>query len=226
VRVPKLADTSLVRRLVDGDAQLVEVLPRADWQRERLPGAVNIPLPEMRADAVASLDPAAPTVVYCYDHECDLSARAAVVLEQLGFTDVYDYADSKTAWLGEGLPADGDVLPTDRAGARATRPPTCGPDATIGDVVDDLRRDDTAVVVVVDDGDVVLGAVHPRAADLPASTNVVQAADPGPPTVRPSITRFELARSMDDRGQRHVLVSTSHGRLLGLVRRADLDGAG
>jgi CBS-domain-containing membrane protein len=41
--------------------------------------------------------------------------------------------------------------------------------------------------------------------------------------VRPSITRFELAQSMDDDGQHHVIVSTSHGRLLGVVRRNDLE---
>ncbi len=43
-----------------------------------------------------------------------------------------------------------------------------------------------------------------------------------PPTVRPSIPLRELAETMDDDGQRHLLVTTSHGRLLGLVRRAEL----
>jgi rhodanese-related sulfurtransferase len=221
--VPKPVDTSAVRQLLDGGAQLLEVLPQSEWRREHLPGARSIPLPQLRADAVAELDPGAPTVVYCYDHECDLSARAAAVLEQLGFTDVYDYADSKTAWLGEGLPAEGDVPASDRAGSRASRPATCPADATIGDIADHLRAPDTAVVVVLDANDIVVGAVHPHAADLPPSTPVLHAADPGPPTVRPSITRFELAESMDQAGQRHVLVSTSHGRLIGLVRRADLD---
>jgi CBS domain-containing protein len=172
---------------------------------------------------VASLDAQRPTVVYCYDHECDLSARGARVLERLGFTDVYDYVGSKTAWLGEGLPVEGDVAPEDRAGARATRPPTCAPDATIGDVTTALTADDTTVVVLVDDDDVVVGSLHPRAAELPPATPVLDAADPGPATVRPSITRFELAQSMDDDGQHHVIVSTSHGKLLGVIRRAELD---
>ena len=179
--------------------------------------------PGSAPSAASSLDPARPTVVYCYDHECDLSARGARLLEQLGFRDVYDYAGSKTAWLAEGLPVEGEVAPEDRAGARATRPPTCPPDATIGDVTDALTADATTVVVVVDDEDVVVGALHPRAAGLPATTPVLDAADPGPATVRPSITRFELAQSMDDDGQHHVIVSTSHGRLLGVVRRAELD---
>src|SRR5215207_722988 len=127
--MPKPAETSGVRALLADGAQAVEVLPPSAWRREHLPGAVNIPLPQLRADAVSGLDPAKPTVVYCYDHECDLSARGARVLELLGFSEVYDYVASKTAWLGEGLPVEGDVAAADRAGARAVRPPTCAPEA-------------------------------------------------------------------------------------------------
>ena len=210
------------RRLVDAGAQLLEVLPTSAWRTEHLPGARSVPLPELRPDAVADLDRHAPTVVYCYDHECDLSARGAALLEQFGFTDVYDYADSKTAWLGAGLPVEGSTGDGERVAAVATRPPTCGPSATIGDVADALSAEATAVVVVVDDAGVVLGALHPAAADLPADTPVLTAAQPGPATVRPSMTRHELARSMDDDAQHHVLVTTYDGRLVGLVRRQDL----
>jgi rhodanese-related sulfurtransferase len=214
----KTADTSAVRSLIEAGAQVVEVLPESAWRTEHLPGARCIPLPSLRADAVADLDPGAPTVVYCYDHECDLSARAAARLVELGFTDVYDYANSKTAWLGEGLDAEGDVRAEDRAGRIARSVPTCGPRATVGSVVAELATTATVVVVTTEDG-VVLGALHPRAASLPPETGVLAAADPGPPTVRPSIPRHELARSMDEAGQHHVLVSTSHGRLLGVVAR-------
>jgi hypothetical protein len=44
----------------------------------------------------------------------------------------------------------------------------------------------------------------------------------GPATVRPSISRRELAQSMDQQGQDHVLVTTSGGVLFGLARRRDL----
>jgi len=220
--VVRVVTTGEVRELLERGAQVIEVLPASAYRREHLPGAVNIPLPQLRASAVRDLDPAAPTVVYCYDHECDLSSRGAALLAALGFTDVHDYADSKTAWVGCGLPVEGDVRDDDRAGARARRPPTCGPGATIGDVADALAADGVDVVLVVDEGDVVLGALHPNAASMPAGTPVLAAADPGPPTVRPSITRAELATSMDDDQQRHVVVSTSDGRLVGVVRRDDL----
>jgi rhodanese-related sulfurtransferase/CBS domain-containing protein len=220
---PTTADTAEVQALVRRGAQLIEVLPPSAYRREHLPGASNIPLPELDAEAIGALDPSKPTVVYCYDHECDLSSRGAARLLAFGFTEVYDYSGSKTAWLGEGLPSEGEVRDEDRAGARATTAPTCPPEATVGEVSGDLRAAGTAVVVVVDDAGLVLGALHPNAAGLPADTPVLRAADPAPPTVRPSITRFELAESMDGDGQDHVLVATSHGRLLGVVRRQDLD---
>jgi rhodanese-related sulfurtransferase/CBS domain-containing protein len=220
--VVKRVDTAQVQPLLEAGAQIVEVLPASAWRTEHLPGARNIPLPDLRGDAVDDLDPSRPIVVYCYDHECDLSARAAARLVALGFEEVYDYVASKTAWLGSGLPSEGEVPPEDRAGHLATRVPTCGPEATIGEIRDQLTADGTLVVVVVDSDDIVLGALHADAAGLPPGPSVMAAADPGPASVRPSITRHELAKSMDDGGQHHVLVSTSHGELLGLVRRTDL----
>jgi rhodanese-related sulfurtransferase len=52
---------------LDGGAQLVEVLPAAEYLEEHLPGAVNIPLRDVSATGVKSLDPGRPVVVYCWD---------------------------------------------------------------------------------------------------------------------------------------------------------------
>jgi rhodanese-related sulfurtransferase len=56
-----------VRQLVDEGAQLVEVLPRGEYEEQRLPGAINVPLKELDADAVAVLHSEAPVIVYCWD---------------------------------------------------------------------------------------------------------------------------------------------------------------
>ncbi|MQA99917.1 MAG: hypothetical protein GEU78_06435 [Actinobacteria bacterium] len=50
-----------------GNAQLVEVLPREDYEQEHLSGAVNIPLKELTVEGVAGLDRGAPVIVYCND---------------------------------------------------------------------------------------------------------------------------------------------------------------
>jgi rhodanese-related sulfurtransferase len=56
-----------VRELLDGGAQLLEVLPRAEYTEEHLPGAVNIPPKELDATTAAQLDQSRPVVVYCWD---------------------------------------------------------------------------------------------------------------------------------------------------------------
>jgi hypothetical protein len=68
--------------------------------------------------------------------------------------------------------------------------------------------------------------VRPEARSLPATTLLRDVLQPGPPTVRPSISISELAGSMDHDGQRWVLVSRSDGVLLGLVLREALEGDG
>lgn len=60
-------DLSGLQRLLDGGAHLVEVLPEAEYAEQHLPGAVNIPLKTLTADATAGLDQSRPVVVYCWD---------------------------------------------------------------------------------------------------------------------------------------------------------------
>ena len=56
-----------LRELLDGGAQLVEVLPEAEYLEEHLPDAINIPLKRLDAHSTASLDRARAVVVYCWD---------------------------------------------------------------------------------------------------------------------------------------------------------------
>ena len=57
-----------LQRLIDKDAQLVEVLPRAEYAEVHLPGAINIPLKQLDTDTTAPLDRRQPIVVYCHDY--------------------------------------------------------------------------------------------------------------------------------------------------------------
>jgi rhodanese-related sulfurtransferase len=65
--MPHSSDLDDVNRLLDQGAQLVEVLPPAEYAEEHLPGAINIPLKQLDADSVAQLDRGSPVVVYCHD---------------------------------------------------------------------------------------------------------------------------------------------------------------
>ena len=65
--MPTPIDRDHLRRLRDGGAQLVEVLPAEEYAEEHLPGAVNVPLKRLDGRGVRSLDPSRPVVVYCWD---------------------------------------------------------------------------------------------------------------------------------------------------------------
>ena len=50
-------------------AQLVDVLPREEYEEEHLPGAINIPLKVLNRETIAWLNRDAPVIVYCHDYQ-------------------------------------------------------------------------------------------------------------------------------------------------------------
>ena len=54
--------------MLEGGAQLVEVLPREEYEKAHLPGAINIPLKELDRKTAARLRREAPVIVYCHDY--------------------------------------------------------------------------------------------------------------------------------------------------------------
>ncbi len=68
--MPTGIDRNEVQRLVnDQAAQLVEVLPRDEYEDEHLPGAINIPLKELNRQTVQQLERSRPVIVYCWDYQ-------------------------------------------------------------------------------------------------------------------------------------------------------------
>ena len=56
-----------VCQMMAGGAALVEVLPAEEYKAEHLPGAINIPLPQLDRQTTAVLQQDQPVIVYCYD---------------------------------------------------------------------------------------------------------------------------------------------------------------
>lgn len=212
-----------VQALLAEGALLIEVLEPEDYARAHLPGAVNVPASLLTPAAVSGFDRRRPTVVYCEDLQSDLSARSARLLEHYGFEAVRDYEAGKADWLAYGLPYEGDG--TLRAGD-LLEPCMCAlRDEAVGLVRDRMDASGFDRAVVVDDGDIVLGAVsrlglEDAPADAPLHSHMV----PSPVTHRPTVTASDLARELDDRGLAGALVTTASGRLLGCVSRARLAG--
>jgi rhodanese-related sulfurtransferase len=66
--MPEAIDRHELQRLVQEEgAQLVEVLPKEEYDEEHLPGAISIPLRRLDREARDVLDPARPVIVYCWD---------------------------------------------------------------------------------------------------------------------------------------------------------------
>jgi rhodanese-related sulfurtransferase len=65
--MPESIDLAGLKRLLEGGAQLVEVLPPAEYAEEQLPHTVNIPLKVLSAETAAQLDHTKRVVVYCFD---------------------------------------------------------------------------------------------------------------------------------------------------------------
>jgi rhodanese-related sulfurtransferase len=65
--VAQAIDRERVRRLMEQGAQIVDVLPAEEYRQDHLPGAINLPLRQIEAEADRALDRARPIVVYCAD---------------------------------------------------------------------------------------------------------------------------------------------------------------
>jgi len=90
--------------LVTGDLALIEALPQAHYDREHLPGALNVP-GALDADLAAALvpDPGTTVVTYCSGPACGRSKATAAAFTRLGYTDVRVYPGGKSDWLQAGL---------------------------------------------------------------------------------------------------------------------------
>ena len=68
--MPTPIDRDELHRLIaEQQAQLVAVLPAAEYADEHLPGAINIPFKALDRETTRGLDRARPVVAYCYDYQ-------------------------------------------------------------------------------------------------------------------------------------------------------------
>ncbi|MGH9030735.1 MAG: rhodanese-like domain-containing protein [Acidimicrobiia bacterium] len=65
--MPTTVERDRVLELLDDGAQLVEVLPRHEYDEEHLPDAIHLPLKSLNHQSAAVLDRGRPIVVYCWD---------------------------------------------------------------------------------------------------------------------------------------------------------------
>jgi len=125
--------------------------------------------------------------------------------------------------MGAGLPTEGTNTQVPRLVDVVRRDvPTCSLGERLGDVRDRTAAAGWDACVVVSDEHVVLGLL--RAGELRADRQLLveQVMRPGPSTYRPFVSVAEMRRIMSDRNLESSPVTTSDGRLVGLVRKQDV----
>jgi Mg/Co/Ni transporter MgtE len=125
-------------------------------------------------------------------------------------------------WLAAGLPTEGGNAELPRAGGVA-RPdvPTCRLEESIGQVRERVRAAGWDACVVVNDQRVVLGLLRVEELRRGHDEPIEQVMRPGPSTFRPHVLIEELAHFMIHHDLPTSPVTTSDGRLVGLLRRED-----
>ena len=151
-----------------------------------------------------------------------MSPRAAWRLESLGFGEVYDYTVGKLDWMAAGLATEGTNATRPRAGDLARKDtPTCTLDEKLSAVRDRIRTLGWEAVVVVNDERVVFGLLRAKELALVGDLQISRAMRPGPSTFRPYVSAEEMAHSMVEHKLDSSPITTSDGRLVGLLLQTD-----
>src|SRR6266508_320199 len=155
-----------------------------------------------------------------------MSPRAASRLESLGFEQVYDLVAGKADWGSSGLPLEGANGSETRAGAHVrTDVPTCHLDERLEDVCERLDERGWDTCFVVDERRVVLGRIGRRAIRARKNVTAEEAMTPGPSTIRPSARLEATIERMRRQNLTNLPVTTSDGRLVGLLTLRDAEEA-
>jgi predicted transcriptional regulator len=101
--------------------------------------------------------------------------------------------------------------------------PTCTPAEKVENAWNRVQAAGWDACVVVNKERVVLGLLREKEISTDPGATVEQVMRSGPTTFRPDVLVGKMAKRMRERGARTVLVTTSDGRLVGLLYRDDAE---
>ena len=154
-----------------------------------------------------------------------MSPRAAWRLESLGFREVYDYVAGKLDWMAAGLPTEGTNAKQPRAGEVSRKDvPTAQLDERLGQVRERARAAGWDAAIVINSERVVLGLLRSKELEKDPDLRIEQAMRPGPSTFRPYVSIKEMAEHMTQHKLESSPITTSDGRLVGLLLQKDVVG--
>ena len=119
----------------------------------------------------------------------------------------------KVDWLARGLPTEGDKADAPRVGRLARDDvATCGLDEPAERVRELIEASPYGFALVLAGDGTVLGRIRRSTLEM----------EPGPSTVRYDLEPGELRERLEKKDLKTAIVTTPEGKLVGVVRRADL----
>lgn len=124
--------------------------------------------------------------------------------------------------MAAGLPVEGENSRRQRAGTVARKDvPVCKLEERMGAVAERVRAAGWEVAVAVDDHNVVIGFLRAKELDGDPNRTVEDAMRPGPSTYRPYVPIKEVADHMTKHNRVSSPITTSDGKLVGVLFRDD-----
>ncbi|QNL50407.1 sulfurtransferase [Olivibacter sp. SDN3] len=90
-----------------GEAQILDARSYEEYQQNHVKGAVNVVDEEQLSAVVKQLNKEKPVFVYSIGN--GRSGKLAVLLQELGFGEVYEFPGGLSKWIGKGKPVESTV---------------------------------------------------------------------------------------------------------------------
>jgi len=144
----------------------------------------------------------------------------------MGFSRVYRYAPGRADWSAAGLPMEGTGARPLRAIDVVRRNP---PTRRVGNPVREAAKATEVsvlpVCIVLNNQGIVLGRLRRGAISADPGARVEEIMEEGPTTVRADEDLAELVDRMQRRKVGSIVVTDPDGTLIGILYRADAEGA-
>ena len=129
----------------------------------------------------------------------------------------------KVDWMARGLDLEGEKAGEPRAIDLAGRDVvSCGLNDTMGALRERVASSPYGFAFVVSEDGVLLGRLRKAALESDPAARAEDVMEPGPSTSRPDTPPGQLLEKLTRADLRTAVLSDPEGRLLGVVRRADL----
>jgi CBS-domain-containing membrane protein len=155
-----------------------------------------------------------------------MSARAAWRLVSLSFPQVYRYTAGKADWSAYGLPTEGKLVTTKRAGNLARRDvPTCSLTDGADSIRQQMQKNGAKLCAVLNEHRVLLGEIGAEKVELQADGTAEEIMTSAPTTIRPNAPLEKLCEFFKAHKAETLWATTNDGELLGLLHREDVERA-